>query len=76
MEGENESATEVDRYLIDQATYFIFPTIAGQWEEFWFTCVSHGICAREGKKVVKTKQNSVKRKTLKGKVLFLKCSEN
>ena len=43
MEGENESATEVDRYLIDQATYFIFPTIAGQWEEFWFRCVSHGM---------------------------------
>ena len=30
-------------YLIDQATYFIFQTIAGQWEEFWFTCVSHGM---------------------------------
>ena len=42
--------------------------------------VSHGIGASEGKKVVKTnlaiKRNFVKRKTLKGKVLFLKCSEN
>ena len=32
--------------------------------------MSHGIRAREGKKVVKTKQNSVKRKTLKQSSVF------